>query len=123
MLELTFFISTRYVLEIPEKAYQMRLLEFITKGIPVFTMFSMLQHLNFILFVYLWVSLNYDIISLIIATFYHLFFHHSTSEKNNHKPILIQSGLLTPSEYVFLSEWFVTFLFNTKHLFDEPWMS
>ncbi len=59
------------------------------------------------------------IIFIIFAIFYHFFFH-SSSKENNHRPILIESGLLTPSEYVSLKEWFLTFLFNTKHLFSEP---
>jgi hypothetical protein len=51
------------------------------------------------------------------------FFFHSISEKNNYKSILNQFGLLTPLEYDSLKEWFITFLFNTKHLFNEPFIS
>ncbi|CAG8610781.1 1474_t:CDS:1 [Funneliformis mosseae] len=123
ILKLVTFFSIKYTMVIPEKPYQLRLLEFITKGIPAVTMPSMLQYVNFLLCVYLMASVyNYDICTIIIATFYRLFFH-SSSEKINYKPILIKSGLLTPSEYVSLKEWMITFLFNTKHLFSEPWMA
>ncbi|CAG8584915.1 2287_t:CDS:1 [Funneliformis mosseae] len=123
ILDLVTLISTKYTMIIPEKPYQLRLLEFFTKGIPAFTMSSMLQYLNFLLCVYLMLSVySYDIYTIINATFYRLFLH-SSSEEINHKPILIKSGLLTPSEYVSLKEWMITFLFNTKHLFSEPWMA
>ncbi|RIA86165.1 hypothetical protein C1645_878855 [Glomus cerebriforme] len=115
-------ISTKCVIEIPKTAYQIRLIEFITKGIPPITMSSMLHYLNFLVIIYLWLSLNYEITTIIVAIFFRFFFH-STSENNSHKPILIQSGLLTPSEYVSLKDWIISFLFNTKHLFSEPLMS
>ncbi|CAG8508904.1 12719_t:CDS:1 [Funneliformis mosseae] len=123
ILDLVMLISTRYTTVIPEKPYQLRLLEFFTKGIPAFTMNSMLQYLNFLLCVYLVLSIySYDIYTIINATFYRLFLH-SSSEEMNYKPILIKSGLLTSSEYFSLKEWMITFLFNTKHLFSEPWMA
>ncbi|GBB92943.1 hypothetical protein RclHR1_02090007 [Rhizophagus clarus] len=118
----TLIISTKCKLEVSEKAYQIRLVEFITSGIPPFTLSSMRLYLNFIGIMYLWLSLNYDFITIIVSIIFRFFFH-STPENNNYKSILIQSGLLTPSEYVSLKEWIITFLFNTKHLFSEPWMS
>ncbi|CAI2176518.1 19672_t:CDS:1 [Funneliformis geosporum] len=123
ILELAIFISKRYTMVIPEKPYQLRLLEFFTKGIPAVTMLSILQYSNFLLCVYLMLSVyTYDIYTIISATFYRLFLH-SSSEEIYYKPILIKSGLLTPSEYVSLKEWMITLLFNTKHLFSEPWMA
>jgi hypothetical protein len=119
--ELTRFISHKYVIEIPEKAYQVRLIEFITRGTPVITS-SIFQYLNLVLSIYLMLSLVYDVFTIYYAIFYRLFLH-STSENDNNKSILIKSGLLTPSEYVSLKEWMITFLFNTKHLFSEPWMA
>jgi hypothetical protein len=79
-------------------------------------------YLNFLGIVYLWLSLNFDVVTIIFVIIFRFFFH-STPEKNNYKSILIQSGLLTPSEYVSLKEWIITFLFNTKHLFDVPFIS
>jgi hypothetical protein len=122
IFELAIFIlliSTKCKIEIPEKAYQIRLIEFITSGIPPFTLSSMKLYLNFLGIVYLWLSLNFDVVTVIFAIIFRFFFH-STSES---KSILIQSGLLTPSEYVSLKEWIITFLFNTKHLFSEPFIS
>jgi hypothetical protein len=118
----TLLIQTKCEVEIPEKAYQIRLMEFITSGIPPFTMSLMKFYLNFLGIVYLWLSLDFDVITVIFAIIFRFFFH-STSEKNNYKSILIQSGLLTPLEYGSLKEWFITFLFNTKHLFNEPFIS
>ena len=111
------------MIEIPENenAYQIRLMKFITKGILPVTMISMLKYLNFMLLMYTCLSLQYDIFTVIITIIFRVFFN--TSEKNNHKSILIQSGFLTPSEYISLNEWFISFLFNTKHLFSEPWMA
>src|SRR5438876_8649509 len=96
--ELTHFTTANYPTELPETAYQIHLVEFITKGIPLITMTSMIHCLSFIVFIYSWLSLNYDVFTIIITVFSRLFFH-STSEKNNYNSILIQSGLLTPSEY------------------------
>ncbi|CAB5389766.1 hypothetical protein RhiirA5_423836 [Rhizophagus irregularis] len=45
------------------------------------------------------------------------------NQKNDHNSILIRSGILTPSVYVSIKEWIITFLFNTKHLFSEPFIS
>ncbi|CAB4393435.1 unnamed protein product [Rhizophagus irregularis] len=120
--ELISFFSHKYVVEIPEKAYQVRLIEFITKGIPAITMSSISHYLNITLSIYLLLSLLYDVFTIINTIFFRLFFH-STSENNNHKSILIKSGFLTPSEYVSLKEWMITFVFNTKHLFNEPWIA
>jgi hypothetical protein len=120
--ELTFFISIKYPIEVPEKSYSIRLVEFITKGIPPITMISLLQYFNLIVFIYSWASLSYDIFIIVVTIIFHLFFN-STLEKNNRNPILIRLGLLTPSEYISLKEWFVTLLFNTKHMFNEPWLS
>ncbi|CAI2168767.1 4652_t:CDS:1 [Funneliformis geosporum] len=123
ILELTIFISTKYTMVIPEKPYQLRLIEFFTKEIPAFTIPLMLQYLNFLLSVYLMFSVySYDIYTIISAIFYRLFLH-SSSEDIHYKPILIKFDILTPSEYVSLKEWMITFLFNTKHLFSEPWMA
>ncbi|CAI2163850.1 5318_t:CDS:1 [Funneliformis geosporum] len=123
ILELTIFIATKYTMVIPEKPYQLRLIEFFTKGIPAFTIPLMLQYLNFLLSVYIMLSVYaYDIYTIISAIFYRLFLH-SSSEDIYYKPILIKFGLLTPSEYVTLKEWMIIFLFNTKHLFSEPWMA
>jgi hypothetical protein len=97
-------------------------MEFITSGIPPFTMYLMKFYLNFLGTVYLWLSLDFDVVTVIFAIIFRFFFH-STSEKNNYKSILNQSGLLTPLEYDSLKEWFITFLFNTKHLFNEPFIS
>ena len=107
------FTTTKYATEIPETAYQIHLVEFITKGIPLITMTSMIHCLSFIVFIYSWLSLNYDVFTIIITVFSRLFFH-STSEKNNYNSILIQPGLLTPSEYDSLNQWMITFIFNTK---------
>ncbi|RGB32567.1 hypothetical protein C1646_762724 [Rhizophagus diaphanus] len=71
---------------------------------------------------YLWLSLNYDIITIIAEIIFRFIFH-STSEKNDHNSILIRSGILTLSVYVSIKEWIITFLFNTKHLFSEPFIS
>ncbi|EXX52283.1 hypothetical protein RirG_254310 [Rhizophagus irregularis DAOM 197198w] len=120
--ELISFFSHKYVVEIPEKAYQVRLIEFITKGIPAITMSSISHYLNITLSIYLLLSLLYDVFTITNTIFFRLFFH-STSENNNHKSILIKSGFLTPSEYVSLKEWMITFVFNTKHLFNEPWIA
>ncbi|PKC74062.1 hypothetical protein RhiirA1_450445 [Rhizophagus irregularis] len=116
-LELGFFtllILTNYKVEIPEKAYQIRLIEFFTNGILPFTISSMGLYLNFKGVIYLWLSLNYDVITFIVAIIYRFIFC---------KSILIQSGILTPSEYASLEEWIITFLFNTKHLFNAPLIS
>ncbi|PKK62410.1 hypothetical protein RhiirC2_759619, partial [Rhizophagus irregularis] len=78
--------------------------KFFTNGIPPFTISSTILYLNFLGIMYLWLSLNYDI-------------------KNDHNSILIRSGILTPSVYVSIKEWIITFLFNTKHLFSEPFIS
>jgi hypothetical protein len=118
--ELALFISTKNPVEISDDAYQVRLVEFFTKGIFPVTMYSMLQYVNFVVIVYLWLSSYYDI-SIIISTIIYRFFFHD--EKSNRKSILIRYGILTISEYVSLNEWIVTTLFNTKHLFSEPWMS
>ncbi|CAI2178044.1 6611_t:CDS:1 [Funneliformis geosporum] len=122
ILELVMFILSKYTMVIPEKPYQLRLIEFFTKGTPAVTMPSMLQYLNFLLGLYLMLSIYYDICTMICATFYRLFLHAS-SEEIYYKHILIKSGLLTPSEFVSLKEWMITFIFNTKHLFSEPWMA
>ncbi|RIA88263.1 hypothetical protein C1645_826633 [Glomus cerebriforme] len=122
IFELAHFFSTKFEIEIPEKAYQVRLIEFFTKGIPFITIPLILQSLNFIVLIYTWLSLNYDIPNIFIAIFFR-FFIHSTSKKNDQKLFLIQSGFLTPSEYVSLKEWIITLLFNTNHMFNEPWMT
>jgi hypothetical protein len=125
MLEFAFstlIISTKLVPEIPEKVYQVRLLEFFTKGIIPITIPSILHIFHFSVNGYLWMSINYDVIIFIFATIFRLFFH-STAEKNQYKPILIQCGLLTTLEYISLKEWMITLIFNTKHIFSEPWMS
>src|SRR5437763_11633856 len=111
------------MIEIPENenAYQIRLMKFITKGILPVTMTSMLKYINFIVLLYTYLSLNYDIFTVIVTIIFRAFYIEP--EKSNHKPFLIQSGFLTPSEYVSLNEWFISFLFNTKHMFSEPWMS
>ena len=82
----------------------------------------MLYYLNFIVIAYMYLSTQCDMIFLFLTIIYRLFFH-STSEKNNHKSILIQSSILTTSEYIHLKEWFIDTLFNTKPFFNEPWMS
>ncbi|CAB4477063.1 unnamed protein product [Rhizophagus irregularis] len=110
----TLLILTNYKVEIPEKAYQIRLIEFFTNGILPFTISSMGLYLNFKGVIYLWLSLNYDVITFIVAIIYRFIFC---------KSILIQSGILTPSEYASLEEWIITFLFNTKHLFNAPLIS
>jgi hypothetical protein len=122
IFELCIFTLLISKIEVPEKAYQVRLMEFITSGILPFTMSSMKFYLNYIGILYLWLSLNFDIFTIIFAIIFRFFFH-STPENSNYKSILIQSGLLTPSEYVSLKEWIITFLFNTKHLFNEPFIS
>jgi hypothetical protein len=119
MFELLFFILTRNDLKVPEKPFQIRLLEFITKGTPAITKFMMLQYVYYLVIIYLCLSLIYDVPIAFIAFFFR-FFIHSTSE-NKHKSILIKSGLFTPSEYDSIHEWFVTLLFNTKDYFNEPW--
>src|SRR3989442_7482791 len=83
----------------------------------------MLQYLNVTVFIYSWFSINYDMVIVIFTIFFRFFFFHSTSEKNNHISILVYSGLLTSSQYVSLNEWMITLLFNTKHIFSEPWMT
>ncbi|RGB26851.1 hypothetical protein C1646_769893 [Rhizophagus diaphanus] len=118
----TFLISTKWATEIPKKVYQVRLLEFFTKGITPITIPSILYIFHFFINVYLWISINYDVPVFIITILYRLFFH-STSEKSQYKPILIKYGLLTPVEYVSLKDWMITLIFNTKHIFNEPWMS
>ncbi|EXX50177.1 uncharacterized protein OCT59_018991 [Rhizophagus irregularis] len=118
----TYIISTKWATEIPEKVFQVRLLEFFTKGITPITIPSILHMLHFFAIVYLRFSINYHVFGFIIAIIFRLFFH-STSEKNQYKPILIQYGLLTPTEYVSLKEWMISFIFNTKSLFSEPWMA
>ncbi|CAI2179870.1 14612_t:CDS:2 [Funneliformis geosporum] len=123
VLEIVMYNAITYSMVIPEKPYQLRLIEFFTKGIPVITMPLMLLYINFLLHVYLALSVyGYDIYIIISAIFYR-FFLHSSSEEINDKPILIKSGLLTSSEYFSLKDWMITFLFNTKHLFNEPWMA
>jgi hypothetical protein len=109
-------------LKVPERAYQIRVLEFITKGIPAITKFMMLQYVNYFVVIYLYMSLFYEVQLIFIAMFFRFFINH-TSEKNKHKSILIQSGLFTPSEYDSINEWFVALLFNTKDYFNEPWMA
>jgi len=116
--ELALFITTKDQAEIPEKPYQIRLMEFFTKGIPAITILSTLQNFDFFITLYMYFSLHYDIITIMCAILYRFFFH--SSKENDYKPILIKSGLLTPLEYVSLKEWFDTFLFNTKHVFSEP---
>ncbi|CAI2168763.1 8751_t:CDS:1 [Funneliformis geosporum] len=123
LLELVMFNAITYTSSIPEKPYQLRLIEFFTKGIPAITMPLMLQNLHLFLCLYLMMSVySYDILIIISTIFYRLFLH-SSSKANNYKPILIKCGLLTPSEFVSLKEWMITTIFNTKHLFSEPWMA
>ncbi|PKC05261.1 hypothetical protein RhiirA5_421125 [Rhizophagus irregularis] len=118
----TLLISANYKTEIPKKAYQIRLIEFVTSGIPPFTISSLRLYLNFLGVIYLWLSLNYDIITIIAAIILRFIFHF-TSEKNDRKSILIQYGILTPPVYVSIKEWLITFLFNTRHLFSVPFIS
>ncbi|CAB4493957.1 unnamed protein product [Rhizophagus irregularis] len=121
IFELTLFISNKYEIKIPEKAYQVRLIEFIIKGTPLITS-SILLYLNSVISAYLAMSIIYDIFTIIFTIFFRLFLY-SKSENSNHKSILIKSGLFTPSEYVSLKEWMITFLFNTKHIFSMPWIA
>ncbi|CAB4493970.1 hypothetical protein RhiirA5_403506 [Rhizophagus irregularis] len=118
----TFLISTKWATETPEKVYQVRLLEFFTKGITPTTIPSILYILHFFACAYLWMSINYDAPIFIIAIIFRLFFH-STSKNNHYQSILIRFGFLNPSEYISLKEWMITLLFNTKPLFEEPWMA
>ncbi|CAG8674961.1 6659_t:CDS:1 [Funneliformis mosseae] len=123
ILELVMYNAITCTLVIPENSYQLRLIEFFMKGIPAITMPLMLQYLNFLLYAHLSLSVYlYDIYTIISAIFYRLFLH-SSSEEINYKPFLIKSGILTSSEYFSLKEWMITYLFNTKHLFSEPWMA
>jgi hypothetical protein len=118
----TLIISARWAPKVPEKFYYVRLLEFFTKGIPPITIPSILHIFHFFVNAYLWMSLGYDVPIFIIAIIFRLFFH-STVEKNQYKPILIQCGLLTPLDYISLKEWMITLLFNTKPLLNEPWIA
>ncbi|GBC46098.2 hypothetical protein GLOIN_2v1775005 [Rhizophagus irregularis DAOM 181602=DAOM 197198] len=115
----TYIISTKWAIEIPEKVYQVRLLKFFTKRIIPITIPSILR-------IFLQTCI-YDFNKILCLCFHycnHLsFIFHSTSEKNQYKPILIQHGLLTLTEYVSLKEWMMTFIFNTKSLFNQPWMA
>ncbi|CAG8514522.1 9432_t:CDS:2 [Rhizophagus irregularis] len=43
----------------------------------------------------------------------------STPEKH----ILVKSGLLTPIQFSLLKNYFITYTFNTKHCFNNPWIS
>ena len=103
------------MVEIPEKPYQIRLVEFITKGTPFITMALMRQYLIFLVPIYLALSSNYDFMTIIVTIFFRFFYN----PESNHESILIRSGFLTSSEYVSLNEWIIEFLFNTKHMFSE----
>ena len=51
--EFALFISTKYIMDVPDKAYHICLVEFITNGTPAITMHLMLQYLIFLyLFIY-----------------------------------------------------------------------
>ncbi|CAI2168761.1 8750_t:CDS:1 [Funneliformis geosporum] len=122
ILEFAAFISIKYTVEVPEMPYQLRLLEFFTKGTPAITLPSILSYLNILVLIYLSISLNYDIFTIFTTIFYRLFFHSSSVEEN-HYSVLIKTHILTTSEYVSIKEWIITFLFNTKHMFNEPWLA
>ncbi|CAI2193544.1 6403_t:CDS:1, partial [Funneliformis geosporum] len=123
ILELVMFNAITNTMMIPEKSYQLRLIEFFTKGIPAVTIPLMLQYLNFLIYIYLALSVYaYDLYIIISAVFYR-FFLHSSSKEINDRPILIKSGLLISSEYFSLKEWMITTIFNTKHMFDVPWIA
>ncbi|CAG8554918.1 5416_t:CDS:1 [Funneliformis mosseae] len=119
ILELAMIVSIKYTVEIPEKPYQLRLLEFFTKGIPAITLPLILAYFNTLVLIYLSISLNYDIFTIFTAILYRLLFHSSSIQDS----FLIKMWILTPSEYVSLKEWIITFLFNTKHMFSEPWLA
>ncbi|CAB4404273.1 unnamed protein product [Rhizophagus irregularis] len=74
--------------------------------------------LHFFANVYLWLSIKYHVFVFIIAIIFRLFFIPLQ------KKINIQTHFnSTWSEYVSLKEWMISFIFNTKSLFNEPWMA
>uniref|UniRef100_U9V2A9 Wax synthase domain-containing protein n=1 Tax=Rhizophagus irregularis (strain DAOM 181602 / DAOM 197198 / MUCL 43194) TaxID=747089 RepID=U9V2A9_RHIID len=79
----------------------------------------------FIIIIAKWLILEFTSSTYIISTKWAIEIPEKVYQvqKNQYKPILIQHGLLTLTEYVSLKEWMMTFIFNTKSLFNQPWMA
>jgi hypothetical protein len=58
--ELMIYLFVSFPQKIPDKPYQIRLIEYFTKRIPAFTTASMLHYICFCGFIFLLLSLNYD---------------------------------------------------------------
>ncbi|CAB4400804.1 unnamed protein product [Rhizophagus irregularis] len=119
--ELVIYLFANYPQKIPERPYQIRMIEYFTKGIPIFTAASMFHYTCFFIFIYLFLSLHYDLTVLysLIALRCMITSQSSTPEKH----ILVKSGLLTPIQFSLLKNYFITYTFNTKHCFNNPWIS
>ncbi|RIA93897.1 hypothetical protein C1645_735159 [Glomus cerebriforme] len=122
--EIIIYLFAAFPQKIPERPYQIRVIEYFIKGIPAFTAVSMFHYICFFGFVFLYLSLNYDftvILSLIalrcITTF------SKTQSKDLEKHFLIKSGLLTPLQFSYINDYLITYSFNTKHCFNNPWIS
>ncbi|CAB4408699.1 unnamed protein product [Rhizophagus irregularis] len=121
--EAVLYLFANFPQKVPERAYQIRMIEYFTKGIPIFTFTtaSLFHYVSFFIFFFLYLSFHYDIIVLfsLLALRCMITSQSSTPEKH----ILVKSGLLTPIQFSLLKNYFITYTFNTKHCFDNPWIS
>jgi hypothetical protein len=116
--EIILYLLANFPQKVPERPYQIRMIEYFTKGIPAFTAASIFHYYCFITFIFLCLSLHYDLTVLLSSLA--LRYMITTTPENHH---LVKSGLLTPIQFSLIKNYFITYTFNTKHYFNNPWIA
>jgi hypothetical protein len=119
--EIVLYLFANFPQKVPERPYQIRMIEYFTKGIPAFTAASMFHYTCFVIFVFLYLSLYYD--STVLFSLLALRCMITSQMTIPEKHYLVKSGLLTPIQFSLLKNYFITYTFNTKHCFNNPWIS
>jgi hypothetical protein len=117
--EIAIYLFANFPQKVPERPYQIRMIEYFTKGISAFTAASMFHYISFFIFFYLYLSFHYDFTVLLSL----LALRCMTTSQMPEKHHLVKSGLLTPIQFSLLKNYFITYTLNTKHCFNNPWIS
>ncbi|GBC03746.1 hypothetical protein RclHR1_00530021 [Rhizophagus clarus] len=119
--ETVLYLIANFPQKVPDRPYQIRMIEYFTKGIPLFTAASMFHYICFFIFIFFYLTLHYD--AIVLLSLLSLRCMTTSQTTITEKRFLVKTGLLTPTQFSLLKNYFITYSFNTKHCFNNPWIS